>query len=125
MIWRAEDDDLLRQSWPKRLTCKSIGALMGRSRSAVIGRAHRLGLPRKEIPREAIPKATPKAIPKATPKMPPQAGRCTLMELKNHHCRWPVDNGMFCGGPADLAAGASYCEFHQRIATQRISGSRR
>lgn len=58
----------------------------------------------------------------------PAGQRCTLLELTNWTCRWPVTDDHpfeFCAGPADLAAGVVYCARHARIATQPPSGPRR
>ena len=38
---------------------------------------------------------------------------CTLLELRDHHCRWPVDIDSvrwFCG--ADVLKGHAYCNAH-------------
>ena len=41
--------------------------------------------------------------------------RCTLQELRSHHCRWPVgmpgtEEFFFCG--ADILEGHVYCNTH-------------
>jgi hypothetical protein len=41
--WSSADDETLRALWPTTLASE-IGALIGRSKSAVIGRANRIGL---------------------------------------------------------------------------------
>jgi hypothetical protein len=41
----------------------------------------------------------------------------TIMELENHHCRWPTDGGLYCGSPtADVMHGCPYCAHHRAIA---------
>lgn len=57
----------------------------------------------------------------------PLAQRRTLMQLENHHCRWPLwgdqpglprEKQEFCGHPsADLANERPYCAPHQAIAS--------
>ena len=52
----------------------------------------------------------------------PAAQRVTLMELREHHCRFPFrepseDDFFFCG--ARKAVG-SYCEMHARVVTRRV-----
>jgi len=37
----------------------------------------------------------------------------TIVDLKQHDCRWPCKDGLFCGRVS--ATGKSYCEEHQRI----------
>jgi hypothetical protein len=40
-----------------------------------------------------------------------------LLELKSHHCRWPIgDPVLFCG--ADKMDGSSYCRHHHGVGTQ-------
>lgn len=58
----------------------------------------------------------------------PIGQRCSLLELNEDRCRWPIgDPGspefFFCGGkPTD---GVPYCGFHCRIAYQPVSDRRR
>lgn len=48
----------------------------------------------------------------------PQEQRRTLLELRNHHCRFPIGDPQsndfyFCGAPiADIANGRAYCLHH-------------
>ena len=47
----------------------------------------------------------------------------TLLELKPHHCRWPVGNKppfLFCGARAE--PGRPYCPAHTQVARGRITG---
>jgi GcrA cell cycle regulator len=58
----------------------------------------------------------------------PIGERCTLLELKESSCRWPIgDPGksdfLFCGGKSD--AGVPYCAYHCRIAYQPVADRRR
>lgn len=52
----------------------------------------------------------------------PIAQRKTLLELENHHCRWPLGDGpaeFFCAHPsADLNIGIPYCRIHGARAYQ-------
>lgn len=51
-VWTDEKVDALRLRWSAGEPCRQIGAALGMSRSAIIGKAHRLGLPaRREMPR--------------------------------------------------------------------------
>lgn len=51
--WTDHDDDTLRQMWTIGLPAAEIGATLGRSKSSVIGRAHRLGIPHPTQPARA------------------------------------------------------------------------
>lgn len=50
--WTEEEKQLLRQLWqqPSRLSASEIGKSIGRSRSAVIAKARKLGLPARSPP---------------------------------------------------------------------------
>ena len=46
--WTEQDDAILRQKWSQGLSATQIMLLLpGRSRNAIIGRVHRIGLPRR------------------------------------------------------------------------------
>lgn len=54
--------------------------------------------------------------------------RCTIMDLKEYSCRWPVgDPGTaefrYCGARSD--SGKPYCAYHARIAYQPVIDRRR
>lgn len=50
----------------------------------------------------------------------PQAQRKDILDLEDHHCRWPIDKPQggfeFCGG--EKVPGLSYCSHHSRRAYQ-------
>lgn len=135
--WTSERTDLLKELWiDKKLTAEIIAERLGApSRNAVLGKVNRLGLSRPRPPKP--PKGPPVArrggfrphpttaplVPDAAP--PAAAGPpCSLLDLTNATCRWPLGDGppfMFCGDPtADLANGQPYCPAHTRMA--RSSG---
>jgi GcrA cell cycle regulator len=125
--------------------------LGGITRNAVIGKVHRLGLsgraksPSSTAPRPRKPRAPGHMMRLARPAMRgntalapmyeqdldsepeqieniiPLGQRCTLLELNENKCRWPIgDPGtsefFVCGGaPVD---GAPYCGYHARVAYQ-------
>lgn len=125
--------------------------LGGITRNAVIGKVHRLGLsgrakspsstaprPRKprapghmmRLPRPAMRGNTALAPmyeaelepePELVENVIPMGQRCTLLELNESKCRWPIgDPGtpefFFCGGAP--AEGVPYCSYHSRVAYQ-------
>lgn len=68
------------------------------------------------------PPTQPPTVPAAAANVPPTRG-LALWQLKADECKWPGDNRpdliggfAFCGHPVH-AAGASYCPYHNRLAT--------
>lgn len=58
----------------------------------------------------------------------PMGERCTIMELKEYSCRWPIgdpgkDDFRYCG--ARGSTGVPYCPYHSRIAYQPVNDRRR
>lgn len=122
----------------KGLSFGAMAQQLGVSRSAIAGKMTRLGLsaartpgrPRREKPtrlekpkRELLVRLWPRASEEPAISVPvpdlaiPFKQRRTLLELKEHHCRWPIgDVGdpdfFFCGAPH--VPGSSYCAHHTR-----------
>ena len=94
------------------------------TRNAVIGKAHRLGLPRRPArnaheveaervqpkPKEWVVRELMPAEPmrQGDPALPPAPGRYTLADLGNASCRW-IEGGFYCGLP--IVKGR-YCQCH-------------
>jgi GcrA cell cycle regulator len=58
----------------------------------------------------------------------PMGERCTIMELKEYSCRWPIgepgtEEFRYCG--ARSGTGIPYCGYHARIAYQPVADRRR
>jgi GcrA cell cycle regulator len=136
--WTPEMITTLTELWSTQFTCAGIAWKMGGglSKSAVIGKAFRLGLPpRKPIVRSRPPgpkkrktqrRATvqPVALPefivleaRAEPWRPlSDSTPIPLMDLTDAVCRWPVGGDHrtrgtgFCGCP--VVEGRPYCPEH-------------
>ena len=70
----------------------------------------------------------PEPEPEPIENIIPIGQRCTLVELTDDKCRWPIgDPGaadfFFCGGKTN--AGVPYCGYHARIAYQPVTDRRR
>jgi GcrA cell cycle regulator len=66
--------------------------------------------------------------PQLVENIVPMGQRCTLLELSEDKCRWPIgDPGsqefFFCGGKT--ADGVPYCGYHSRMAYQPVNDRRR
>ena len=133
------------------------GELGGITRNAVIGKVHRLGLsgraktPSSSAPRPRKPRQPGHMMRLSRPSMRgntalapmyetdvepepelieniiPLGQRCTLLELNESKCRWPIgDPGsaefFFCGGQP--LEGLPYCNYHSRVAYQPAAARR-
>ena len=102
--WTPERTATLMALWGEDLSTAEIGRRLGITKNAVIGKAHRLGLPYRRPP--------------APPKEKP-ANVLTMETLKPGMCSWPIgepgDEGFrFCGEP--VAVGKPYCAAHCAVA---------
>jgi GcrA cell cycle regulator len=140
--WTDERLELLKTHFAAGLSCREIAADIGVSRNAVIGKLSRLNLTRdkrtrerrkarKESDKHARLKTTPRrqyqilraiyAEPEPVALAEPisDAHRCSLLELNEGRCRWPInspgaDDFCFCGNlPVE---GLPYCAGHSRLA---------
>ena len=138
--WTTERVDRLKSCFEAGLSCREIAADIGVSRNAVIGKLSRLNLtrdkagdpparknagtapaarasPRRQYAMLAAAYAAPGAP--AEPEPIDDARRCSLFELSEARCRWPISTPgaadfCFCGNtPLD---GLPYCSGHSRLA---------
>ena len=139
--WTEARIKILRALWADGWTGQQIGNKFGKSRSAILGKIHRLGLMRKTRPppppqppkpataapvrrnTQAIT-LVPRIVPRPRPVVstaPPLVGMrmLPLLELEAGWCRWPDDNGdPRTQGLAMLFCGADrhgtgpYCPHH-------------
>src|ERR1700742_4943623 len=157
MTWTDERVETLKKLWTEGLSASQIAAeLGGITRNAVIGKVHRLRLSgRAQRPACAAPPARqPRAPgmmrlsrpsmrgntalapmyetdlepePELIENIIPIGQRCSLLELNDSKCRWPIgDPGsaefFFCGGPP--VEGLPYCNYHSRVAYQPANDRR-
>jgi GcrA cell cycle regulator len=126
MDWNEERTATLRKLWLEGMSASQVARQLGGvSRSAVIGKVHRLGItvrdkPRARLVREAAPLRPALRLIEIA-EMAPTA---KLLGLETHSCRWPIGNPDshdfgFCG--RDKTARASYCDEHARGAFRKLS----
>jgi GcrA cell cycle regulator len=141
--WTAERVELLKSRFEAGLTCREIADDIGVSRNAVIGKLARLNLSRaegvnegfserREIPKARLPKSERQSQRQILKALRPEPAaeeapicsehRCSLLELSEEKCRWPISDL----GPADFwfcgnkpVKGFPYCAGHARIAYNR------
>ena len=139
--WTTERVELLKSRFEAGLSCREIADDLGVSRNAVIGKLSRLNLTREKngdarrIERnDDSSRSRPKTVRlqyqmlKALYEEPQPAadaepihdGRCcTLLELSEQRCRWPISTPgaadfCFCGNTP--VEGLPYCAGHTRLA---------
>ena len=146
--WTAQEISLLIGLWPNA-SAAQISKQLNRSRGSVCGKAMRLRrddlLPAdvekhfevnpavQTRPGRAQTTVTSITTAKPTPPVdatvpPPEMRRCSLLELDDGQCRWPLGDvhqvaTLFCGGVT--VPGRRYCEHHLRRARGQGSASKR
>jgi GcrA cell cycle regulator len=147
--WTTERLERLKSCFEAGLSCREIAVDIGVSRNAIIGKLSRLNLTREKTGearppaqrdaakgprRESRPRqqyrllqALYTAPQPAIDDVPiPHAQCCSLMELNEARCRWPIstpgaEDFCFCGNTP--VEGLPYCPGHSRLAYR--PGSRR
>ena len=100
MDWSGERVEILTELWSQGVPANEIGRRLGATKNAVVGKAHRLGLPRRESPISGGRR---------------KPGIVRLEKLSAGMCSWPEgDPGTpgfrFCGKPA--VRNKPYCLAH-------------
>lgn len=125
-VWHGAAESMLRRLWADGRTAAAcadelsskFGAAV--SRSAVLGKVHRLGLAGRigtETSRRSNRNRLP--LPAAADAAIPICQRKSILDLDSQSCRWPVGdpaepNFFFCGAPP--LPGKPYCGLHAGIA---------
>jgi len=140
--WTDERVELLKSRFKAGLSCRQIADGIGVSRNAVIGKLSRLNLTREssgDTPRPTRKDAARRRHPKTVPGLQyrmllalygapqpaaddgpiPNGHCCSLLELSEERCRWPISTPgaadfCFCGNTP--VEGLPYCAGHSRLA---------
>lgn len=147
MDWNEERTAVLKKLWLEGLSASQVARQLGGvSRSAVIGKVHRLGITARETPvrqrassvrtpsriqvrarstRETTPAPRMAAPRPARPAddLLPTSG---ILGLETHSCRWPIGNPDqndfgFCG--REKPKRGSYCDQHAQGAFRRFQSA--
>ncbi len=118
-VWTPERIETLERLWPTALAAREIAVVLGTTKNSVIAKANRLKLkPRKVV---FIPPAAVKNIRRVhKPHKWKAKGKApkAMLDLEPNDCRWPLDNGLFCGGHS--VDKKPYCREHCEIAYYTI-----
>ena len=139
MSWTPEKEDKLVKLWKKGLTGSEIAKIFGTTRSAILGKVHRLKLDARALSKKT-PSATKLKVENdgevkqvkldsrknrfkallLDQSFPPEQPT-KLEDLTDEHCRWPLGKRMdpasfFCGRkPVESKSNGKkfpYCELH-------------
>jgi GcrA cell cycle regulator len=147
-VWTAERIELTLQLWRAGSSASQIAEVLGGvTRSAVLGKLHRLGVsnrgaptvivrskrkePRERPPRDPKPPAFAReAKPLIIPAMPPDSRPIQFPRATMTGCSWPLwiestpaDKRLCCGAPLNAKSG--YCQTHYEIAHMPLPPRRR
>ena len=114
-VWTDERLEELKKLWAKGLSISQIGELLGVSRNAIAGKAHRMGLPKRPSPISKPKAEKPKVEPVVEEQDLPLRLELRQLVWSRSKCCWPTGdpkkNGfVFCGDT--VVPGKPYCLPH-------------
>jgi GcrA cell cycle regulator len=125
-VWSHAEDDWVAKRLRDGATAAEIGAELGISRNAVVGRVGRnpelgkIGFSHHPVA-ERWPPAFVPLFPPSPPEPHDHAPRKLLLELNWRDCKYPVRHDpellghyLFCAAPVH-APGENYCGHHHRL----------
>ena len=118
MTWDPERIALLAKLWSEERPTPAIAARLGTTKNAIVGKAYRLGLPRRAPSNRPGSAPRPGSAAQETPKDRPIH---PVLGLRHGLCRWPIGDTLapdfrFCLDAT--SERAVYCPDHARIAVQ-------
>jgi hypothetical protein len=124
VIWGAKNIAKLIALAAEGLSYTQIGKALGITKNAAIGKARRLKIDKspalltntKAKPPAHKPQPRPIKPPPPPPAPVPDMKLLTMMELRDNHCRYPIngkDEMLFCGRYQD--GKKPYCKQHAKI----------
>ena len=119
-----QDEDKLnklKKLWDDGLPITKIGNEIGVSRNAIAGKAHRMGLPKRNSPisKSGEPRKNQQSNNSENNKVLPLKIMLRDVEWSRNRCCWPIGDPKlpgfsFCGTP--IIPGRPYCEEHSNLA---------
>ena len=126
-VWTDERLDELKKLWAEGLSISQIGEVLGVSRNAIAGKAHRMGLPKRPSPISKAKTEKAGSVIVAEEQDLPLRLELRQLEWSRSKCCWPTGdpkkNGfVFCG--ASVVPGKPYCLPHcqEAYTTSRDAG---
>ncbi len=120
-VWDKKNLERLKKLWDEGLPITKIGLELGVSRNSIAGKAHRLGLPKRNSPisKSGEPRKNKVASNFETSKELPLKILLREVEWSRNRCCWPIGDPKlpgfsFCG--TSIMPGRPYCEEHSNLA---------
>lgn len=121
-MWTDERTLLVETLWRQGLSASQIAKKLGAvTRNAVIGKVHRLGIAKRDMPSTPRIRTKPaqRRVYAKKPALvvysepPEDMGKETILTLGAHMCRWPIGIGpyTYCGAHTDK----TYCGYHHAL----------
>jgi GcrA cell cycle regulator len=106
-VWTGERLEQLTKLWGQGLSITQIGLKLGVTRNAVVGKVHRVGLPKRQSP---IVRSNKPFEPKRKKRLP-----LTFSNWDRNKCSWPIGDPKspdfkFCSDK--IVEGRPYCSVH-------------
>ena len=120
-VWDEKNLERLKKLWDEGLPITKIGLELGVSRNSIAGKAHRLGLPKRNSPisKSGEPRKNKNISNFETSKELPLKILLREVEWSRNRCCWPIGDPKlpgfsFCG--TSIMPGRPYCEEHSNLA---------
>ena len=120
-VWDEKQLEKLKKLWDEGLPITKIGLELGVSRNAIAGKAHRLGLPKRNSPisKSGDPRKNQDSFNPEIIKELPLKILLREVEWSRNRCCWPIGDPKlpgfsFCG--TSIMPGRPYCEKHSSLA---------
>ena len=120
-VWDENKLNKLKKLWDEGMPITKIGIEIGVSRNAIAGKAHRMGLPKRNSPisKSGDPRKNQVASSKENTKNLPLKLMLREVEWSRNRCCWPIGDPKlpgfsFCG--TSIVPGRPYCEEHSNLA---------
>ena len=120
-VWDEKNLERLKKLWDEGLPITKIGLELGVSRNSIAGKAHRLGLPKRNSPisKSGEPRKNKSITNFETSKELPLKILLREVEWSRNRCCWPIGDPKlpgfsFCG--TSIMPGRPYCEEHSNLA---------
>ena len=120
-VWDKKQLEKLIKLWDEGLPITKIGLELGVSRNAIAGKAHRLGLPKRNSPisKSGDPRKNKVVSNIETIRELPLKISLREVEWSRNRCCWPIGDPKlpgfsFCG--TSIMPGRPYCEEHSNLA---------